>query len=121
MRLERGKDETRLNVYMSTEMPNPADGTLDMLGVDFDELALVDTKTGDRYMCRRVENYEDNFVALSIGDKAGIVVKITAIYPPIPQKVRRLALAIHTPNGWEVSEDTVFDLKKDGKPVRVIN
>ena len=121
MRLERGKEETRLNVYMSTEMPNPADGTLDMLGVDFDELALVDTKTGDRYMCRRVENYEDKFVALSIGDKAGVVVKITAIYPPIPQKVRRVALAIHTPNGWEVSEDTVFDLKKDGKPVRVIN
>lgn len=119
-RLERGEDETRLNVYMSTEMPNPADGTLDMLGVDFSELALVDPKTGDRYMCRRVENYEDKFVALSIGDKAGVVVKITGIYPPIPEKVRRMELSIHTPNGWERT-GTVFDLKKEGTPVRVIN
>lgn len=119
-RLERGTEETRLNVYMSTEMPNPADGTLDMLGVDFDELALIDPKTGDRYMCRRVENYGDKFVALSIGDKAGVVVKITGIYPPIPEKVRRIELAIHTPNGWERTGD-VFDLKKEGKPVRVIN
>ncbi|MBQ8969034.1 MAG: M56 family metallopeptidase [Bacteroidaceae bacterium] len=119
-RLERGEEETRLNIYMSTEMPNPADGTLDMLGVDFAELALVDPKTGDRYMCRRVENYEDKFVALSIGDKAGVVVKITGIYPPIPEKVRRMELVIHTPDGWERT-GTVFDLKKEGKPVRVIN
>ena len=120
MRLERGKDETRLNVYMTTEMPNPEDGTLDMLGVDFAELALIDPKTGDRYMCRRVENYEDKFVALSIGDKAGVVVKITAIYPPLPKKVRRVELAIHTPNGWERT-GTVFKLKKDERPVQVIH
>lgn len=120
MRLERGKDETRLNVYMTTEMPNPEDGTLDMLGVDFAELALIDPKTGDRYMCRRVENYEDKFVALSIGDKAGVVVKITAIYPPLPEKVRRVELAISTPTGWERT-GTVFHLKKDGRPVQVIH
>ena len=120
MRLERGKDETRLNVYMTTEMPNPEDGTLDMLGVDFAELALIDPKTGDRYMCRLVENYEDKFVALSIGDKAGVVVKITAIYPPLPKKVRRVELAIHTPNGWERT-GTVFKLKKDERPVQVIH
>ena len=120
MRLERGKDETRLNVYMTTEMPNPEDGTLDMLGVDFAELALIDPKTGDRYMCRRVENYEDKFVALSIGDKAGVVVKITGIYPPLPKKVRRVELAINTPNGWERT-GTVFDLKKAERPVQVIH
>jgi hypothetical protein len=120
MRLERGKDETRLNVYMTTEMPNPEDGTLDMLGVDFAELALIDPKTGDRYMCRRVENYEDKFVALSIGDKAGVVVKITAIYPPLPKKVRRVELAIATPRGWERT-GTVFKLKQDGRSAQIIH
>ena len=119
-RLERGKDETRLNVYMTTEMPNPADGTLDMLGVDFAELALDDPKTGDRYMCRRVENYEDKLAALSIVDKAGVVVTMTGIYPPIPKKVRRVELAISTPDGWNRT-GIVFNQKKDERPVKVIH
>ena len=120
MRLERGTDETRLNVYMTTEMPRATDGTLDMLAVDFDQLALVDPKTGDRYMCRRVENYDGKLVTLSIGDNAGVVVKMTGIYPPIPKKVRRVELAIATPRGWERT-GTVFKLKQDGRSAQVIH
>ncbi len=115
----QGKDETRLIIYMTTD-DSVGDEDLDCLAVDFGEVALIDPKTGDRYMCRRVENFEDKLAVLSLDNsKRGVVVQFTGIYPPIPKRVKRVALAYHDNNGWHQTE-TMFDLNREGHPVRTI-
>ena len=60
--------------------------------LDGEKCFISDMKTGDRYMCRRIEGYPDKKINIRLMHYKGSVVQFTLVFPPLEDGVKKIAI-----------------------------
>ena len=60
--------------------------------LDGEKCFIRDMKTGDRYMCRRIEGYPDKKINIRLMHYKGSVVQFTLVFPPLEDGVKKIAI-----------------------------
>ncbi len=87
--IEQYPDETHVILYYHIDADDVA--ASEPVDEDFSRLAIVDAKSGDRYMLRSVEHFDGKHVHIDRKElKAGTVLRLCLVFPPLDKSVRQL-------------------------------
>lgn len=116
--IEQYPAETHVIVYYHIDTDDVA--AAEPVDKDFSPLAIVDAKSGDRYMLRSVEHFGGKRVHIDRKElRAGSVLRLCLVFPPLDKKVRQ----VYIEDGSNTAGNTtVYNLAEiSRKPVKVIN
>lgn len=116
--IEQYPDETHIILYYHIDADDVA--ASEPVDEDFSRLAIVDAKSGDRYMLRSVEHFDGKHVHIDRKElKAGTVLRLCLVFPPLGKNVHQLYIE---DGGKSLGTTAVYNLSDIRRePVKVIN
>lgn len=67
-------------------------GSEERITLDGQDFKLRDMKSGDTYMCRRIEGYSDKQVDITVRNYQNTIAAFTLVFPPLKKSVKEIQL-----------------------------
>lgn len=89
--IEQHPDETHLVLLY------PSSGN-NSISIDFSQAYILDSKTGDRYMLRRVEGFDSPNITFEGRKTRNSILQFTLVFPPLAKSVRQISFHLPSKN-----------------------
>lgn len=85
-------------------------GNEDHISLNGRDFKLRDMKSGDTYICRRIEGYSDKQVDITVRNYPNAVATFTLVFPPLKKSVKKIQLrhpGMRSQKGYKLKEVTI--------------
>ena len=75
--------------------------------IDGQDFKLRDMKSGDTYICRRIEGYDNKRVDITVRNYQNTIAAFTLVFPPLKKEVKKIQLrhpGMRSPKGYKLKD-----------------